>query len=35
MKNHPNIMFELANEPINILGPDVLMEPVRRDTSIN
>lgn len=22
LKNHPNIMFELANEPINILGPD-------------
>lgn len=22
LKNHPNIMFELANEPIRILGPD-------------
>ncbi len=22
LKNHPNIMFELANEPINILGSD-------------
>jgi len=22
LKNHPNIMFELANEPINIIGPD-------------
>lgn len=22
LKNHPNIMFELANEPIDILGPD-------------
>ena len=22
LKNHPNIMFELANEPINIKGPD-------------
>jgi Beta-xylosidase len=22
LKNHPNIMFELANEPINILGPN-------------
>lgn len=22
LKNHPNIMFELANEPIQILGPD-------------
>lgn len=22
LKNHPNIMFELANEPVNILGPD-------------
>lgn len=22
LKNNPNIMFELANEPINILGPD-------------
>lgn len=22
LRNHPNIMFELANEPINILGPD-------------
>ncbi|MBK5720333.1 family 43 glycosylhydrolase [Dysgonomonas sp. Marseille-P4677] len=22
LKNHPNIMFELANEPINILGPE-------------
>jgi beta-xylosidase len=22
LKNHPNIMFELANEPVDILGPD-------------
>lgn len=22
LKNNPNIMFELANEPVNILGPD-------------
>lgn len=22
LKNHPNIMFELANEPVNILGPN-------------
>lgn len=22
LRNHPNIMFELANEPINILGPN-------------
>lgn len=22
LKNHPNVMFELANEPINILGPE-------------
>lgn len=22
LKNHPNMMFELANEPIDILGPD-------------
>lgn len=22
LKNHPNVMFELANEPIEILGPD-------------
>ncbi|MBN1133163.1 MAG: endo-1,4-beta-xylanase [Bacteroidales bacterium] len=22
LKNHPGIMFELANEPVNILGPD-------------
>lgn len=22
LKNHPNIMFELANEPVRILGPD-------------
>lgn len=35
LKNHPNIMFELANEPINILVPMVLTEPVRRDTSIS
>ncbi len=35
LKNHPNIMFELANEPINILGPDGTYGAVRRDTSIS